>query len=56
MPSTDIRTYSAAHFGLRLDNKGSVGLFRSIEGGGLKVESLQYQRGSDYVRAFALPR
>jgi hypothetical protein len=36
-PTQQPRAYSAAHFALELDDKKSVGLFRSIEGGGVKV-------------------
>jgi hypothetical protein len=48
-PTNNTRAYAAAHFGMRLDKNKAVGLFRSIEGGGVKVESLQYQRGEDYA-------
>lgn len=37
--------YAAAHFGLELDGKKDVGLFRSIEGGGLKAAVMNYQYG-----------
>jgi len=43
------RAYSAAHFGLELDgNKKTVGLFRSIEGGGVTAEVMTYQVGAHY--------
>jgi hypothetical protein len=38
------RAYAAAHFALELDNvKGPVGLFRSIEGGGVKADVMTNQ-------------
>jgi phage tail-like protein len=43
------RAYSAAHFGLELDNvKKTVGFFRSIEGGGVTAEVISYQMGENY--------
>lgn len=44
------RAYSAAHFALELDNKQSVGLFRSLEGGSLKADVMTYQQGQTYER------
>ena len=37
------RAYAAAHFALELDGKDEVGLFRSIEGGGVKADVMTYQ-------------
>jgi phage tail-like protein len=37
------RAYAAAHFALELDGKDDVGLFRSIEGGGVKADVMTYQ-------------
>ncbi|HEY5921948.1 MAG TPA: phage tail protein [Kofleriaceae bacterium] len=37
--------YAAAHFGLELDGKQEVSLFRSIEGGGVKADVMTYQYG-----------
>ncbi|MBA3452010.1 MAG: phage tail protein [Deltaproteobacteria bacterium] len=42
------RTYAAAHFALELDGKKDVGLFRSIEGGGVKADVMTYQQGAHY--------
>jgi phage tail-like protein len=43
------RAYSAAHFGLELDDvKKTVGFFRSIEGGGVTAEVISYQMGDSY--------
>ncbi len=43
------RAYSAAHFGLELDDvKKSVGFFRSIEGGGVSADVISYQMGDNY--------
>lgn len=40
------RAYSAAHFGLELDgSKKAVGFFRSIDGGGVSAEVINYQFG-----------
>ena len=54
MPPADIanRSYAAAHFGLELGEKGSedVGLFRSIEGGGIRSDVMMYQHGGTYDR------
>src|ERR1044071_1985322 len=41
-------TYAAAHFALELDGKGEIGMFRSIEGGGIKAEVLTYQHGNGF--------
>src|SRR5678815_1158775 len=41
-------TYAAAHFALELDGQDSVGMFRSIEGGGIKAEVLTYQHGNGH--------
>jgi phage tail-like protein len=47
--NTPPRAYSAAHFGLELDNvKRSVGFFRSIEGGSITAEVISYQMGDNY--------
>jgi hypothetical protein len=43
MADTANRAYAAAHFGLELDQKDEVGLFRSIEGGGVKADVMTYQ-------------
>ncbi len=42
--------YAAAHFGLELDGKNEVSLFRSIEGGGVKADVMTYQKGADLDR------
>lgn len=46
------RSYAAAHFGLELGDQGAndVGLFRSIEGGGIRSDVMMYQKGGDYDR------
>jgi hypothetical protein len=44
------RAYAAAHFALELDGKDSVGLFRSIEGGGVRADVMTYQNGGTYDR------
>lgn len=48
--STANRSYAAAHFALELDGKDSVGLFRSIEGGGIRADVMTYQMGPNYDR------
>jgi len=54
MPETlankDNRTYAAAHFALELDTGGNVGLFRSIEGGGVKADVMTYQTGGAHTQ------
>lgn len=44
MPATskENRSYAGAHFALELDGKDEVSLFRSIEGGGVKVDVMTY--------------
>jgi phage tail-like protein len=42
--------YSAAHFALELDDGKDIGMFRSIEGGGIKSDVLTYQNGGTYDR------
>jgi phage tail-like protein len=51
-PQTNIgpRAYAAAHFALELDDMKNIGVFRSIEGGGIKAEVLTYQNGGTYDR------
>ncbi|MEZ4358796.1 MAG: phage tail protein [Kofleriaceae bacterium] len=49
------RAYSAAHFGLMLNDENSaaskdVGLFRSIEGGGVRADVMSYQAGGSFER------
>lgn len=50
MASNNNRAYAAAHFALELGNKDAVGLFRSIEGGGVKADVMTYQQGGHYQR------
>jgi phage tail-like protein len=52
MPATSNpnRSYAAAHFALELDGKDTVGLFRSIEGGGVRADVMTYQQGPNYDR------
>jgi phage tail-like protein len=42
MANIQNRAYAAAHFALELDGKDDVGLFRSIEGGGVKADVMTY--------------
>ena len=43
------RAYSAAHFGLELDNVPKpVGIIRSVEGGSVTAEVINYQTGENY--------
>ncbi|MDB4959710.1 MAG: hypothetical protein JWO36_7279 [Myxococcales bacterium] len=44
------RSYAAAHFALELDGKRDIGLFRSIEGGGVRADVMTYQQGGNYDR------
>jgi T4-like virus tail tube protein gp19 len=49
------RAYSAAHFGLTLNDENSaaskdVGLFRSIEGGGIRADVMTYHHGGGFQR------
>lgn len=49
------RAYSAAHFGLTLSDESSsaskdIGLFRSIEGGGVRADVMSYQQGGMFHR------
>jgi phage tail-like protein len=50
MSSSQNRAYAAAHFALELDGRDSVGLFRSIEGGGVRADVMTYQNGTNYDR------
>jgi phage tail-like protein len=48
-PSTQGRTYSAAHFVLELETKNNmVGVIRSVDGGGVKSEIMTYQSGASH--------
>jgi len=51
-PNTNPRVsaYSAAHFALELHGMSKLGMFRSIEGGGLKADVMTYQNGGTYDR------
>jgi T4-like virus tail tube protein gp19 len=49
------RAYSAAHFGLTLSDESSaaskdIGLFRSVEGGGVRADVVSYQQGGMFHR------
>lgn len=48
MPAKPPRTYGAAHFALELDDKQQVGLCKSIEGGGVKAEMIEYRTGPEH--------
>jgi phage tail-like protein len=49
--TTRVTAYSAAHFALELSGKPQdIGMFRSIEGGGIKAEVMTYQPGGTYER------
>jgi phage tail-like protein len=52
MPATSNanRSYAAAHFALELDGQDQVGLFRSVEGGGVRADVMTFQHGVDYAR------
>lgn len=45
-----VSAYSAAHFAFEMDGKAELGMFRSIEGGGMKAEVMSYQHGGTYDR------
>lgn len=47
---TGPRTYAAAHFALELNGVEGLGVFRSIEGGGVKADVMTYQNGGTYDR------
>ena len=51
---TDTRAYAAAHFALELDGNKDVGLFKSIEGGGVKTDLIKYQTGAEFGTFFQL--
>ncbi len=42
--------YSAAHFALELTTNGVLGMFRSVEGGGIRADVMTYQNGGTYDR------
>ena len=44
------RSYAAAHFVLELGEKDDIGLFRSIEGGGIRADVMTHQTGGDHLR------
>jgi phage tail-like protein len=48
--STGSRTYAAAHFALELRGIDRLGMFRSVEGGGIKADVMSYQEGGTYDR------
>lgn len=49
--ATRVSAYSAAHFALELSDRfDDLGMFRSIEGGGIKADVMTYQHGGTYER------
>jgi phage tail-like protein len=50
MSSSSGRAYAAAHFTFELDGADAVGLFRSIEGGGMRADVATYQVGGSPLR------
>jgi phage tail-like protein len=61
--ATSNHVYAAAHFGLELDGKEEVSLFRSIEGGGVRADVMTYQfapnddkRGYEKYRQLGKPK
>jgi phage tail-like protein len=58
MATNNNRAYAAAHFGLELDGKDSVGLFRSVEGGGVRADVMTHQVGgiNDRWRQIGKPK
>nr|HEX4319184.1 phage tail protein [Kofleriaceae bacterium] len=50
MVSSSGRSYAAAHFALELDGSDAIGLFRSIEGGGLRADVTTYAIGGSFER------
>lgn len=50
MTAEQPRTYGAAHFALELGEKDDIGLFRSIEGGGVRADVMTHQTGGDHRR------
>jgi len=49
--TTRVTAYSAAHFALELGNQSDkLGMFRAIEGGGIKADVMTYQQGGTYER------
>ena len=42
--------YAGAHFALELGKEQDAGLFKSIEGGGVKTDVMTYQQGGNYDR------
>lgn len=48
--TTGPRAYAAAHFALELDGVEKLGVFRSLEGGGIKSDVTTYQNGGTYER------
>jgi len=44
------RTYAAAHFALELRGVDKLGMFRSVEGGGIKADVVSYRGGGLYDR------
>jgi hypothetical protein len=49
-PANRNNAYAAAHFALELEKKSDVALFRSIEGGNVRVDVMTYQNGPNYDR------
>ncbi len=47
--STSFRAYSAAHFLLELDQHENAGFIRSVEGGGIRSESLSHRGGDSHA-------
>ena len=48
--TNESRAYAAAHFALELTGMETLGVLRTIEGGGLKADVMTYQNGGIYDR------
>jgi phage tail-like protein len=44
------RSYAAAHFAVELDGLSDIGMFRSVEGGGMKADVMTNQTGGSHVK------
>src|ERR1700759_2772976 len=49
-PGNPNNPYAGAHFALELGKSSDAGLFKSIEGGGVKTDVMTYQQGGIYDR------
>src|SRR3954467_10309330 len=57
-PVTDMRAYVSSRFALNIDGFDHCGFLKSVDGGGVKAEPINYQQGGtlDVWRSISKPK